>query len=61
LTIFKNTQLINEDFFIKFTIPIENSMVEKLLYEMNTLGINKSSVYPDIEHFALELKERFKN
>jgi len=57
-TIYHNTGLIKEGYLFKFVIPGKHA--ERLLEELNILGINKSSVYPDLQHLALELKKRFK-
>lgn len=58
VSIFENTPLIKDNFLLKFIIPRE--YVSQFLSELNSMGISKSTVYPDIEHLALDLKERFR-
>lgn len=55
---FEDTDLAKNNYFLKFIIP--HKYAEGLLSELNKIGINKSKVYPDLEHFALDLKKRFK-
>ncbi len=58
-TIFNNTDLINNDYFLKFVIP--NQYAKKLLNELECMGYNTTKIFPDIEHFAKDLLKRFKS
>ena len=56
--IIDNNQLEEMGILYKYIIP--NSIRKRLLIELNRLGINETSIYPDFEHFAIEMKKRFK-
>lgn len=57
-SLFEGTSLASNNFLLKFVIPGNNC--DSLLKELNSLGINKSSVFPDLEHLAKEMKNRFR-
>ena len=57
--IFEDTSLVSYNYFLKFVIP--NQYSSKLLIELENMGYNKAKIFPDLEHFALDLKKRFKS
>lgn len=57
-TLLDRTYVVQDDYFLKFVIPYRYS--ERLLSELNYLGMNESMLFPDIERFSADLKKRFK-
>lgn len=57
-SLFEDTILVIDNYLLKFIIP--RKFASQLLDELNSMGISKSTVYPDLEHLALDLKERFR-
>ncbi len=53
----ENTGLVTNSFFLKFVIPVE--LRKKLLLELSRLGVDKTSVFPDISGFSEEMQNRF--
>jgi len=58
-SIFCNHEIVENGYFVKYVIP--NSEAYNIKIELMSLGITYSTVYPDLEGLAKELKERFKN
>ncbi len=57
-TIFCNHEIVQNGYFVKYVIP--SSVANNIKIELKSLGITYSTVYPDLEGLAKELKERFK-
>ena len=57
-TIFKGENLIINGYFLKYIIPKDDA--EKLYSDLLKLGVSRTSIYPDLNGLALELKNRFK-
>jgi len=57
VSLFEDTKLVKHKYFIKFLLPGEKA--NKLLNELHQLGIYKTNLFPDLEHLANELKQRF--
>ncbi len=55
--ILENTFLCKHKYFLKYIIPFDIS--DRLLYELRRIGIDQTSVYPDLEGFSIEMKNRF--
>ncbi|WGU68916.1 hypothetical protein QIU18_10560 [Capnocytophaga canimorsus] len=47
--------------WIKTKIGIEANSKEKILEELSKLGIDKSTLFPEIEKVAEYIKEKFQN
>jgi len=54
---FLDTRLVKKRFFRKYVIP--RGKADEILNELEQLGLSYSTVYPDFEGLARELKRRF--
>ncbi len=52
-----NTDIANNRYFLKYIIPRE--LRKKLFLDLRILGIDHTSIYPDLEGFSSELNNRF--
>ena len=55
--LFGDEQLSRDRFFLKYEIPM--ALRPKLLSELLRLGVDNTAVYPDIQGFSGEMKNRF--
>jgi hypothetical protein len=53
----KNTTIVSDGYFLKYIIP--KKLRNRLLLELSKLGIDKTSVFPDLSGFAGEMRYRF--
>ncbi len=53
----ENTTIVKDGYFLKYVVPIE--LRNKLLLELSKLGIDKTSVFPDLSGFSGEMMNRF--
>lgn len=57
-TLFSNTDLVQRNFVRKYVLP--RASAEALLDELERMGVSHSTLFPDFEGLAKELKRRFR-
>ena len=56
-TIFSKHKITLESKFIKYVLPV--NIIEEIWFELNQLGMTYSTIYPDLDGLAKELKVKF--